>query len=119
MARYYMLAIQPTLFGEISLTRAWGRIGTLGQQKIDVFQTERDAVAAFLDLTRRKRQKGYRPIASRLGFDKAAGYTASEFGYPTAKGLALAERLQASCGQAARMTRHRQCLNDREAPSCH
>lgn len=69
MARYYMLAIEPTLFGEISLTRAWGRIGTLGRQKIDVFQTERDAVAAFLDLTRQKRQKGYRPIASRRASD--------------------------------------------------
>lgn len=65
MARYYMLAIEPTLFGEISLRRAWGRIGTSGQQKIDVFQSERDAVAAFLDVTRQKRQKGYRPIFSR------------------------------------------------------
>ena len=69
MARYYTLAIEPTLFGEISLTRAWGRIGTSGQQKIEVFSSERDAVAAFLDLTRQKRQKGYRPIAIRRAPD--------------------------------------------------
>ncbi|BCH62446.1 hypothetical protein RvVAT039_pl08320 (plasmid) [Agrobacterium vitis] len=31
MARFYALAVQPTLFGEVSLVRAWGRIGTRGQ----------------------------------------------------------------------------------------
>jgi predicted DNA-binding WGR domain protein len=32
MERFYALAVQPTLFGEVSLVRAWGRIGTRGQQ---------------------------------------------------------------------------------------
>jgi predicted DNA-binding WGR domain protein len=61
MARFYAMAIEPTLFGEISLTRRWGRIGSRGQVLIQHFGNERDAVETFLHLTRRKRQRGYRP----------------------------------------------------------
>ncbi|MEY9606927.1 putative DNA-binding WGR domain protein [Bradyrhizobium japonicum] len=31
MARFYAMAIEPTLFGDICLTRRWGRIGAQGQ----------------------------------------------------------------------------------------
>ncbi|MFM9816042.1 WGR domain-containing protein, partial [Streptomyces scabiei] len=34
LARYYTLQVTPTLFGEISLTRTWGRIGTRGREKV-------------------------------------------------------------------------------------
>ncbi|MGM5058648.1 WGR domain-containing protein [Rhizobium sp. 814_E9_N1_1] len=61
MARYYMLAIQPTLFGETAVVRSWGRIGRRGGERTDVFETEREAMAHFLELARRKRRKGYRP----------------------------------------------------------
>ena len=44
MARYYVLAIQPTLFGEVQLTRRWGRIGSRGQSLSHVFRREDDAV---------------------------------------------------------------------------
>ncbi|AYG64349.1 WGR domain-containing protein [Rhizobium jaguaris] len=64
MARYYMLSIQPTLFGEVAVTRAWGRIGKRGGEKTEMFETERDAAVHFLDLARRKHAKGYRPVAS-------------------------------------------------------
>ena len=30
MARFYVLAIEPTLFGEMALVREWGRIGSMG-----------------------------------------------------------------------------------------
>lgn len=30
MARFYGIALQPTLFGEVSVVRCWGRIGTKG-----------------------------------------------------------------------------------------
>lgn len=59
MARYYALSIQPTLFGEISLIRAWGRIGTLGQEMSHHFASEADAIAILLQIARRKRAKGY------------------------------------------------------------
>ena len=31
MARFYVLAIEPTLFGEMALVREWGRIGSWGR----------------------------------------------------------------------------------------
>jgi len=61
MARFYVLAIQPTLFGEIQLTRRWGRIGSRGQSLNHVFKREDDAVRLFLELLRRKRKRGYGP----------------------------------------------------------
>lgn len=61
MARFYALAVQPTLFGEVSVVRAWGRIGTRGQQIIHLFDNETEAVSLFLDVLREKRRRGYKP----------------------------------------------------------
>lgn len=61
MARFYEISLEPTLFGETSLVRIWGRLGTRGQQRIDVFSSEKRAVEAFLELLRQKRAKGYMP----------------------------------------------------------
>jgi predicted DNA-binding WGR domain protein len=59
MARFYLLSLQPTLFGEISLIRQWGRIGGEGQKKIETFATQDDAVRAWARLERIKRRRGY------------------------------------------------------------
>ncbi|MGO6805795.1 WGR domain-containing protein, partial [Rhizobium ruizarguesonis] len=56
----YALSIEPNLFGETSLVRSWGRIGSRGQQKIHVFDSEAKAVDLLLTLLRRKRSRGYR-----------------------------------------------------------
>lgn len=64
MARYYMLSIQPTLFGETAVIRSWGRIGKSGGEKSELFETEAQAALRFLELARRKRRRGYRPVAS-------------------------------------------------------
>ncbi|WP_064709501.1 WGR domain-containing protein [Rhizobium bangladeshense] len=61
MARFYGLAIEPTLFGMPCLTRRWGRIGTAGRAMVHHFDKEEDAVSMFLDLLRMKRARGYRP----------------------------------------------------------
>ena len=61
MARYYVLSIRPTLFGEFQMTRRWGRIGARGQFLNHVFNREDDAVRLFLALLRRKRKRGYCP----------------------------------------------------------
>ncbi|MBY3127462.1 WGR domain-containing protein [Rhizobium laguerreae] len=61
MARFYALSIEPNLFGGTSLVRSWGRIGTRGQQKIHVFDTELKAVDLLLILLRKKRSRDYRP----------------------------------------------------------
>ncbi|TBH27845.1 WGR domain-containing protein [Rhizobium leguminosarum] len=62
MARYYALSIEPNLFGGTSLVRSWGRIGSRGQQKIHVFDSEAKAVDLLLTLLRRKRSRGYLPL---------------------------------------------------------
>lgn len=61
MARYYAMTIETTLFGTMCLTRRWGRIGRMGQQKVHHFEREEEAVHLFLDVLRQKRARGYRP----------------------------------------------------------
>lgn len=61
MARFYALSIDGTLFGEICLTRRWGRIGTSGRTVQHSFDNEDEAVGLFLELLRRKRMRGYQP----------------------------------------------------------
>lgn len=60
MARFYCLWLQPTLFGETSVVRAWGRIGTGGRLKIASFSTGQDAATALDRLENAKRRRGYR-----------------------------------------------------------
>ncbi|MDE1990849.1 MAG: WGR domain-containing protein [Rhizobiaceae bacterium] len=59
MARFYLMTVEPTLFGDSALVRCWGRIGTSGQRKIDLFETQHEAINAFADIMRRKLRKGY------------------------------------------------------------
>ncbi|OQP84502.1 WGR domain-containing protein [Rhizobium rhizosphaerae] len=59
MSRFYAMSIEPNLFGEACLMRRWGRIGAKGQTMIHHFEREQDAVKLFLDLTRKKRNRGY------------------------------------------------------------
>lgn len=76
MARYYAMSIDANLFGELCLTRRWGRIGTKGQTLIHHFEREQDAVALFLELTRQKRARGYRTrSAATHESDSCASFT--------------------------------------------
>lgn len=59
VARFYAMAIEPTLFGKACLTRCWGRIGTKGQTMSHHFENEKEAVVLFLELLRQKRRRGY------------------------------------------------------------
>ncbi len=60
MARFYVLSIEPTLFGTPCLRRRWGRIGSRGQSLVHHFDREEEAVSMFLDLLRAKRARGYK-----------------------------------------------------------
>jgi predicted DNA-binding WGR domain protein len=81
MARFYSLSINANLFGELCLTRRWGRIGARGQTMIHHFEREQDAVALFLDLIRQKRARGYRTMSSPTReSDRAAPSTEIELG---------------------------------------
>ena len=59
MARYYMLSIQPNLFGGISFIRQWGRIGTAGREKIELMDDIGAAHVAQVGIERAKRRRGY------------------------------------------------------------
>lgn len=65
MARFYVLSIQPTLFGGASLIRNWGRIGTHGRAMVETFDEGADAREAFARIERRKRRRGYAAPAER------------------------------------------------------
>lgn len=59
MARFYTMSLQPTLFGECSVVREWGRIGRGGQVKATPYPTPEAARAAFDKLAATKIRKGY------------------------------------------------------------
>ncbi|WP_282063668.1 WGR domain-containing protein [Roseobacter litoralis] len=59
MARFYSMTIQPNLFGGLSLVRNWGRIGSAGQMRVDLFHDEKEARAARDLLLTTKMERGY------------------------------------------------------------
>lgn len=59
MRRFYLLSIQPTLFGGASVIRNWGRIGAQGQAMMQTFDENVDADKAFAQLAGSKRKRGY------------------------------------------------------------
>jgi len=59
MARFYRLELRPTLFGEWSVVRLWGRIGTGGREQLETHATWESALAAANRLERAKRGRGY------------------------------------------------------------
>lgn len=69
MARFYELDVQPGLFGDVSVTRHWGRIGSNGQSKQHWFSDEAAANNLAGKLQRQKERRGYQtpapsPLAS-------------------------------------------------------
>jgi predicted DNA-binding WGR domain protein len=59
MARFYVLDIQPTLFGEIALVREWGRIGSAGRVQSIPYPSETEAQAAYRRQLKAKVRRGY------------------------------------------------------------
>ena len=59
MARFYGIALQPTLFGEVSVVRCWGRIGTRGRTMSVTYGDTAQAVDAVEKLEYQKRRRGY------------------------------------------------------------
>ena len=60
VSRFYLLAVQPELFGRWSLVREWGRIGSPGQTRIVSYATQAEAQAAFTRHKRSKEKRGYK-----------------------------------------------------------
>lgn len=59
MARFYFVAVVPTLFGNWAVIREWGRIGQTGTVREEAFDAEADAVRSADAHIIRKRRGGY------------------------------------------------------------
>jgi predicted DNA-binding WGR domain protein len=57
--QFYVLDMQPTLFGEWELVREWGRIGQAGQVHRTLYAEQECAAAAFERELRRRKRRGY------------------------------------------------------------
>ena len=64
MARFYVLTIEPTLFGDMALVREWGRIGSLGRRRLDLHANGTSAGEALDAWLARKARRGYQVQAS-------------------------------------------------------
>ncbi|MDF2810056.1 MAG: polymerase [Microvirga sp.] len=58
MARFYVLAIEPNLFGSTTLIREWGRIGRRGQRRVEFHDNWMKAAEELAMWLRRKCKKG-------------------------------------------------------------
>ena len=61
MARFYCIDVAATLFGDISVLRTWGRIGTHGRTSIETCASVEEAERAASHTLRQKMRRGYRP----------------------------------------------------------
>jgi predicted DNA-binding WGR domain protein len=59
---FYSLMIERDLFGTVRLVRNWGRIGTNGQEMVEMFSDELEAGEALEALAAVKRRRGYRDL---------------------------------------------------------
>jgi predicted DNA-binding WGR domain protein len=60
--RFYSLMIERDLFGTVRLVRNWGRIGSNGQELVEIFADELKAGEALEAIARAKRRRGYRDL---------------------------------------------------------
>jgi len=63
-ARYYMVRVMPTLFGEWAVVREWGRIGSPGTVRTEWFGSEEAARTAGGKLADSTVRRGYRRAES-------------------------------------------------------
>ena len=57
--RFYLMQVQPDLFGGTSLIREWGRIGSARRVLVKHHADEGEAVTALLAMARAKARRGY------------------------------------------------------------
>lgn len=59
MARFYILFVEASLFGDAALIREWDRIGTSGKREVELHETGDSAMEALEMWLRRKQRRGY------------------------------------------------------------
>lgn len=69
MARFYVLSIEPTLFGaDVALVREWGRLGRQGRRRLDLYADAVVATEALETWLQRKVRRGYRARVELVAF---------------------------------------------------
>jgi len=71
MARFYCIDVGATLFGDVSVLRTWGRIGTHGRTRLETCATVEEAERAAFQTLRQKVRRGYLPASQMLPPDLA------------------------------------------------
>lgn len=64
MARFYAVTVVPTLFGEWSVIREWGRIGQGGTVREGVVGSQAEAESSFRKCVEAKKRRGYSIVKS-------------------------------------------------------
>jgi predicted DNA-binding WGR domain protein len=59
MQRFYRMEVSRDLFGRAVLVRHWGRLGTRGRQRLDLYPDPGAAINALAEILRAKRRRGY------------------------------------------------------------
>ena len=59
MHRFYQLFIVPGVFGDWSLIKEWGRVGSPGTVRKEWFDDMEQAITAATTLLKQKRRRGY------------------------------------------------------------
>ena len=62
--RFYVLSLDETLFGDVALVREWGRIGTNGRRRLDLFDDRVRAFSTLEEWLERKQRRGYEVVES-------------------------------------------------------
>ena len=62
MARFYTISVQPNLFGEWSLLREWGRIGSPGRLVAGGFASKHEDALAMAQHLKAKLSNGYEAV---------------------------------------------------------
>lgn len=59
MARFYLVSIERSLFGDHAVLRCWGRLGTKGHSRLDLYAGAEQAASRMTRLVRAKLKRGY------------------------------------------------------------
>jgi predicted DNA-binding WGR domain protein len=59
MARFYCIDLAATLFGEVTVLRRWGRIGTCGRTSLETWPSAGEAEVSANRTFRQKSRRGY------------------------------------------------------------
>lgn len=59
MARYYVLSLDESLFGDIALVREWGRLGHRPRRRVELHASPDEAEEALEHWLARKKRRGY------------------------------------------------------------